>query len=118
MSKPAKCIPVADAKQLQDNWVSTRAVEIERGQGAIDTREFYYTVAELQEFLDYVRDQSAKQGFDAPGVRIYFGAYDSAKTDRATVFLAPTEGNTASSPNNYKIEPLNLSQGGWPPYNY
>jgi len=118
MAKPAKCIPVVDARQLQDNWVSTRAVEIERGQGSVDTREFYYTVAELQEFLDYVRDQSGKQGIDAPGIRIYFGAYDSVKNDRATVFLAPTAGNTSASANNYKIEPLNLGQGGWPPYNY
>lgn len=118
MAKPAKCISEATARQLQDNWVATRATDIESGRGSVDTREFFYSLAELQEFLDYVKEESRKQGIDQPGIRIYFGAYDNDDSDKATVFLAPTQGNTVTSRNNYKIDPLNLGQGGWPPYNY
>lgn len=118
MAKPAKCISVDQARQLQDNWTNTRAIDIERAQGSVDTREFFYTVDELQEYLDYVKDLSKKQGIDNPGMRIYFAAYDSDTNDKATVFLAPTEGATANTENNYNIDPFNRSIGGWPPKNY
>tara|TARA_R110002050_G_C8837235_1_gene505676 strand:+ start:563 stop:919 length:357 start_codon:yes stop_codon:yes gene_type:complete len=118
MSVPSKCITVAKARELQDNWVATRAVEIARSMGSNDTREFLFSLNELQEFLDYVREQSKEQEIANPGVRIYFGAYDNSITDKATCFLAPTKGITQTSPNNYDIQPMNTVLGGWPPYNY
>lgn len=118
MTKPTKCIPVADARTLQDNWKSTREVDIESAMGVVDTREFVYSVAELQEFLDYVTTESTKQGISDPGVRIYFAAYNNLTSQKATIFLAPTEGGDNDSENNYKIDPLNMNNGGWPPRNY
>lgn len=118
MAEPTKCVEVAVARQLQDNWKSTRAVEIERAMGAVDTREFFYTVAELEEYLAHVKSESMKQGILAAGVRIYFGAYDNDLTDKATVFLAPTGGTAPSSANNYNIKPFNKASGGIPPTNY
>ncbi|MCB0464297.1 MAG: hypothetical protein KDC78_01295 [Aequorivita sp.] len=115
MPKPSNCITVAEAKQLQDNWVVTRAIEIEAAMGSVDTREFLFSVAELEQFLNYVK---AGSGSMNPGIRIYFAAYDSATSDKATVFLAPTNGITAGSPNNYNLEPLNKGVSGWPPKNY
>ncbi len=116
MSKPINCITVAEARQLQNNWIATRAVEIERSQGSVDTREFLFSVAELQQFLDYIKTES--EGTLEPGVRIYFGAYDNDSSDKATVFLAPTIGTTAGAINNYKLEPLNRGLAGFPPNNY
>lgn len=116
MSKPSNCIPVSQARQLQDNWVSTRALDIERAQGTEDTREFLFSVAELQEFLDYIKKESDVN--TPPGVRIYFGAYDTDSTDKATVFLAPTLGTTDGAENNYKLQPLNQGITGFPPKNY
>ncbi len=118
MAVPAKCVTESVARQLQDNWKSTRAVEIERAMGAVDTREVFFTVAELEEYLEHVKSESVKQGILAAGVRIYFGAYDNDLTDKATVFLAPTIGNTQAAANNYNIQPLNQSTGGIPPTNY
>lgn len=116
MSKPANCIPVSEARQLQDNWMATRAIDIERAMGSADTREFLFSVAELQQFLDYIKSNA---GLGAqPGVRIYLAAYDSPTNDKATVFLAPTNGITAGAPNNYNLEPLNRSISGFPPTNY
>ncbi len=116
MSKPSNCITVAEARQLQDNWVATRAVDIERSMGSVDTREFLFSVDELQQFLDYIKTSSI--GSQKAGVRIYFAAYDNHTSDKATVFLAPTNGITAGSPNNYKLEPLNKAVTGFPPTNY
>ena len=118
MAKPTKCISVSDARQLQDNWKSTRAVDIEKAIGSEDTREFVYSVEELQEFIDYVKSESLKQGITNPGIRIYFAAYNNSVNDKATIFLAPTNSAAANSINNYSIDPLNTVVGGWPPKNY
>lgn len=115
MSKPSNCITVAQARQLQDNWVVTRGSDIERAMGSADTREFLFSVEELQQFIDYVKAGSETAN---PGIRIYLGAYDNDVTDKATVFLAPTLGTTPGVANNYDLEPLNKSIGGYPPLNY
>lgn len=115
MSTPLKCITVAEAKELQDNWIATRAVQIERGMGTQDAREFLFSVEELQEFLNYVIAGSTTPN---PGIRIYFAAYDNDSSDKATVFLAPTKGTTAGSENNYNLMPLNRGVQGYPPKNY
>lgn len=115
MPTPSKCITVAEAKELQDNWIATRAVQIERGLGSQDTREFLFSVAELREFLDYVTAGSTTPN---PGIRIYFAAYDNDTSDKATVFLAPTNGASQDSENNYNLKPLNRGIHGWPPKNY
>lgn len=115
MPKPTNCITVAQARQLQDNWIATRAVDIERSMGSEDTREFLFSVSELEQFLDYVKAGSASMN---PGIRIYFGAYDNPATDKATVFLAPTLGTSSGVANDYSLEPLNKSIGGNPPKVY
>ncbi|GHC57970.1 hypothetical protein [Ulvibacter litoralis] len=118
MGKPAKCITEAAARQLQDNWVATRASSIQNSLGVQDTREFVYSVEELQEFLDYVREQSLKDGVSSPGIRFYFAAYNSDTSTKATMFMSPTKGIAANSPNNYNIAPMNAGIGGHPPTNY
>lgn len=126
MMRPPKCISVEKARGLQNNWQKSRGKEIERGQGYEDTREFWYSVAELQEYLDYVKENSAQQGINNPGVRIYFGAYEKSENRKSysTVFLAPTmekallEDDSDSPENNYEIDPLNDSAGGVPPTKY
>ena len=118
MGKPSKCISVSEAKTLQKRWLDTRAKEIEAAEGAEDASDFTYSLSDLEEFVQYVREESTKQGIDNPGVRIYFAAYDNAKSKKATVFLAPTMGPEADSDNNYNIDPMDRSGTGWPPNKY
>ncbi|MFT5437342.1 MAG: hypothetical protein ACI840_001996 [Ulvibacter sp.] len=120
MVKPAKCISESEARQLQENWIDTRAKDIERAMGEQDARSVFYTVSELEEYLLYVKTESTKQGIANPGIRIYFAAHNDAKSKLATAFLAPTKGDTNDSDTNYKIEALNKGVNGWPPskYNY
>lgn len=114
MKKPADCISVADAKKLQANWNSTRAVEIERAQGSKDPISFTLNIDQLQEYIDYVKDKT-KGDIKQAGIRVYFAAYDNVTSDKATVFLCASEDDSENSANNYAVEPLNKNQGGWPP---
>ncbi len=127
--RPIKCISVEEAKELEKTWCDTRTPEIDECLGFQDTREFEWSVEELQEYLKYVKRKSRKQGILDPGIRVYFGAYskDKCKMGRgySTVFLAPTgepagsEGKGGSRRrNNYRIRPLNGANGGEPPYKY
>ncbi|QNJ99018.1 hypothetical protein [Constantimarinum furrinae] len=116
--RPTKCISVSAAKVMHAKWISTRATPIAEAIGSEDTRDFVYSVAELQEFLDYVKDESVKLGVDNPGVRIYFAAYSADDSNKATVFLSATNGSDSNSPNNYDIDPFNVGTGGWPPNVY
>lgn len=126
MAKPLKCIPIEEARKLQEIWKSSRGKEIERAQKYVDTREFWYSLAELEEYFNYVKQKSAEEGVSNPGIRIYFGAYPEAgsKKSYSTVFLAPTkpldsmENTEDTQENNYSIDPLNHGQGGVPPVDY
>ena len=128
MKKPKKCISVEEARREQDEWVKTRGKDIREAEGYEDTREFWYSLDELQEYLDYVREKSKEQGVEKPGIRFYLGAYPKTKEKKSytTMFLSPTKkasDDTATSgedsdPNNYEIEPMNIIQGGHPPSNY
>ncbi len=128
MEKPKKCISVEEARKEQDEWVKTRGKDIREAEGYEDTREFWYSVDELQEYLDYVKEKSKEQGVKKPGIRFYLGAYPktSEKKSYTTMFLSPTketQGDTESAeedsdPNNYEIEPMNIITSGQPPMNY
>ncbi len=129
MERPVKCITVEAARDLQSNWKKTRGREIERGQGYEDTCEFWYSLAELEEYIKYVKEKSGEQGVNHPGLRIYLGAYpgQGPKKSLSTIFISPTmdepgeksdDNNEEIHLNNYSIEPFNESQNGWPPKEY
>lgn len=115
MSKSSAFITVEEARELQGNWISTRAADIEKARGKEDVREFLFSVEELQGFLDYIKNESTSK---TPGVRIYLAAYDEKNKDEATVFLAPTLGVLIDSENDYNLQPINRALSGWPPRNY
>ncbi len=127
--RPAKCIKVEEAKELEKAWCDTRTPEIDKCLGFQDTREFEWSVEELMKYLKYVKRKSKKQGILNPGIRVYFGAYpkEKCKMDRgySTVFLAPTGDPVGDhgkgmgrNRNNYRIRPFNGGTSGEPPNNY
>lgn len=118
MSAPSKCISVEQARALRNKWLSTRQPAIDAALGYQDQNALFFSVEELQEFLDYVRSESTRQSIAKPGVRIFFGAYSDEESNLATVFLAPTDGPTITSNNNYNIRPLNHTTNGMPPTIY
>jgi hypothetical protein len=118
MEKPKNCITPEAAKVLQNNWNDTRAKYIEKGLGTKDVCAVTFNIDQLQQFIDYVKAESTKQGIDNPGIRVYFAAYNDKESNKATVFLNATESDDGNSANNYEIDPLNLGQNEWPPQAY
>ncbi|CAM4117571.1 hypothetical protein [Gillisia hiemivivida] len=122
-----KKITVAKAKKLQKKWWDTRSMVTTNGKEHEDTCQFYFTVEELQTYLAEVKTKSLQQGVETPGINIWFGAYDETadKPSLATVFLAPTKRVKSDDPEmefedvaNDEIEPINETQGKWPPTIY
>lgn len=118
MNKPSKCITEQEARDLQDNWVNTRGASIQNSRGVEDSREVVFSLADLEEYLAYVKSESTKQGIKEPGVRVYFGAYNDANSTNATVFLSPTISSSMDADNNYNLSPFNTVLGGHPPKDY
>ncbi len=122
-----KKVTVAKAKKLQKKWWDTRLNVTTNGKTHEDTCQFFYTVEELQNYLDEVKTKSLEQGVDTPGINIWFGAYDETvdKPSLATVFLAPTKRVKSNDTEleyediaNDDIEPYNGTGGLWPPAEY
>ncbi|WP_299212797.1 hypothetical protein [uncultured Dokdonia sp.] len=118
MAKPDKCITPQDAKQLFTHWSNTRGEALRNHLGEEDTCEFTLSISELRQYLDYVESESKDRGISNPGVRLYFGAYNTTKSDKTTFFIAPTTGDDKDAENNYEIDPMNSQSGGWPPKQY
>ncbi|GAA3511993.1 hypothetical protein GCM10022393_27140 [Aquimarina addita] len=127
--KPKKCISKKEAKELHDNWCNQREGHLKKRLGFEDTREFWWSVEELEEYLAYVKSESNKQGIDHPGIRIYMGAYSKAKCKMkrgySTLFMVPTGApakslgkENAEQPNNYDIDAYNRGGSGRPPHIY
>lgn len=115
MQKTSAYITEAEARELQQNWIKTRAADIKIGRGKEDVREFLFSVEELQNYLNYIKEKSTSNN---PGVRIYLAAYSDKANSEATIFLAPTKGVLPDSENDYDIQPINKAVNGWPPRNY
>ncbi|MCF4102580.1 hypothetical protein L1I30_12965 [Gillisia sp. M10.2A] len=134
MKKPSKCISIKQAKELQDEWWKTRSEVTTNGKKHEDSCKIHYTLDELQEYLDYVRDKSTEQNIKDPGINIWFGAYpkEDGKPSLATVFLAASkkkkfescdeddddQGNDDNYEDNDEIDPFNDGSVGWPPSKY
>lgn len=129
VQKPQKCINVEEARELHDNWCKKRGKRLHKKLGFEDAREFHWTVAELEEYLAYVKQESAEQGIENPGIRVYMGAYSSSKCKMgrgySTLFFAPTGARPGASgkdgrddENNYEIDAFNKGGSGFPPNDY
>ncbi|MUP46941.1 hypothetical protein E0K83_14440 [Gramella sp. BOM4] len=97
MERPAKCITIDKAKKLQKKWRDTRGKLFEENENYEDSCEVWYSLDELQEYLNYVRVKSAEQGVEHPGISIWFGAEDKKgkKDGISTIFLMATKETSA-----------------------
>ena len=123
-------ISKGDAKKLCDNWTGStqpnnpkspgKAV---KGAGFEDTYETWFSVEELETYLNYVKQNIS----DNPGIRIYFGNYGKnvgPANNSCTIFLAPTKGGDSENvditqiKNDYETEAYNSGSNGNPPQAY
>ena len=127
LQKPNKCISIEEAKELEKNWCDTRQGAIDKCMTFEDSREFWWSLEELQEYLNYVREESNKQRIVNPGIRVYLGAYSKKKCKDgkgySTIFLSATgtpresfiDRGLPDLQNNERIAAYNGSHSGRPP---
>ena len=91
--KPDNTISVKKAKELSSNF-DARHRAISALIGKSDNRSSWHSLAELEQYIAYLKVEGTKKGLNVDGIRIYFGAYGENETggraDFSTVFLVPT----------------------------
>jgi hypothetical protein len=119
-----------EAKELNQNFIKTRAKAIDSAIGKKDAISCWFSIEELKEYIDFVEQEGKAKGIAVNGLRIYFGAYAKnektpSKSNLSTVFFIPTQSKKNSVPENEflaspnmditEIDGLNDGQYGNPP---
>lgn len=134
MEAPEQTISIKQAEVLQQEFVQTRADAINQHLGYEDTRDFWFSIETMEDYIAYVKSEGTAKGYNNMGIRVYFAAYpknmkeEGADPGYSTVILVPTtqtdtperQGFFPMAPNNTTasgISALNYSQGGHPPNN-
>lgn len=124
-----KKITSAEAKELNQNFIKTRAKAIDVAIGKKDAISSWFSLESLKEYIAYVENEGKTLGIPVNGLRIYFGAYakndsNPNKSNLSTMFFVPTqaiksslerEELIASSSDITQIDGLNDGQTGHPP---
>lgn len=117
------------AKELNQNFIKTRAKAIDVAIGKKDAISSWFSLDDLKEYIAYVESEGKTKGITVNGLRVYFGAYSKndnnpGKSDLSTVFFVPTQSkkslpenveSMASHSDITEIDGLNEGQTGYPP---
>ena len=131
---PQQSISFQQANNLEEEYKRTRAGIINDSLDIVDTRDFWFSLETLKEYIDYVEQEAEEMGKENLGIRIYLGAYPQSANypnpGFATVFFVPTsqveesglqKGFLPVDPVNQNIDSinaLNYGTGGIPPNDY
>lgn len=126
-----KKITPGEAKELNQNFVKTRSLAIDKAIGKKDAISSWFSLDDLREYIAYVESEGNAKGITINGLRVYFGSYSKndknpEKNNLSTVFFVPTQakkgsmqkdGITAvgSSSDVVGIDALNYGGTGIPP---
>ena len=134
-SPPAEqTVTFEKAKILENTYKETRTPILTKGLGFEDTREFWFSLNTLEQYLKYVRAEGEKLDKSNLGIRVYLGTYpregDYPQPGYSTVFFVPTAQQNSSkmiqgfapiileNENIKSIDALNFGHGGQPPKDY
>ncbi|WP_111307231.1 hypothetical protein [Confluentibacter sediminis] len=136
--KPKGVITVEQAKALNDNWTKYRKQAVDsaaKEQGREeDDRSTYWSLEDIENYLDYAKHYSDSIGYNMTGIRVYLGVYGEnagqTKKNLTTMFMVPTLQKAKSLASSFYINmqggggsnvpPLNEGaggQGGYIPHN-
>ncbi len=100
-----KLITKDQEKVLYDNYTQFNYLYInEKRNGVPDSREYYYTLDELQGYLNFVQSEAKAKGYSDVGIKIKMGQYPQkdAFTNMnpkyqgyQTIYLVPTKGGSS-----------------------
>ncbi|EDP69778.1 hypothetical protein FBALC1_09612 [Flavobacteriales bacterium ALC-1] len=92
-----------------------------------DNRSSWWSIEDIQNYINYAENQAGELGYTMDGLRIYLGAYPDAsgKTGLTTMFFIPTGKKNTSQGSMFPIQPtggdipggngLNIGSQGNPP---
>ena len=135
---PTQLITNNLASDLSARYSEKRSGLILNDIGKEDASAVWYSIEELENYINYVKCEGTEKGIDVTGIRFYMGVYpnDSTayneKASLTTIFLSPTKKrtivpnrveknarmNTSSeeeNPDATEIQPLNYGGIGHPP---
>lgn len=92
--KPNGVIPSSEASILNKQWTDKRKAANDKAAGKPDNRSSWWSVQDIQDYIDYAQNQAGQLGYTMDGIRVYLGVYPGSapngKADYTTMFLAPT----------------------------
>ncbi|GAA3629997.1 hypothetical protein [Flavivirga jejuensis] len=125
IDRPEKSIDYKHAILLEAEFIRTREKIINEYLNIEDTREYWFELEKLKEYIAYVEQEAKTLGYQNLGIRIYKGAYpnDPKYPDPglSTVFLVPTGNKTTSKASFSPISTtlvINDNIAEIPAYNY
>ena len=96
--KPTQLITTDLAQELNSNYnialLRSRATVTDSVRE--DANAVWYSIEELERYINYVKTEGINKGYDVDGIRLYLGKYPSdpnkynEKAGMTTVFLSPT----------------------------
>ncbi|MEM1003633.1 MAG: hypothetical protein AAGH46_13390, partial [Bacteroidota bacterium] len=96
MSKIKGLITPEQAKKLNSNYTARHSLISSHITKKEDNRSNWFSLENIEAYLQYAKQQAIDLGFELNGIRIYNGAYDNdnGKPGLSTVFLIPTAENS------------------------
>lgn len=70
-------ITYEQAKVLEQRYIETnyKAINASRKENSPDSRLYWYSIQELESYLQYVKREAKANGYEGVGIRIYMGKY-------------------------------------------
>lgn len=132
LKPPKGVISIEEAKILDKTYTVTRQIVLDSALGIEDSRSSWWSLEDLEAYIDYAKTQAKEKGMEVNGLRIYHGAYPKDYGTReeagySTLFIVPTgthstkEGSilvnfsSQQSESDLEIAPLNMGHSRTPP---
>lgn len=121
---PSQTISMEQAKILQQEYVRTRSGIVNKTLGFEDTRDFWFSLDSLEQYIRYVRQESKVRGLEDLGLRIFYAAYPKDGKGQwpdpgfSTVILVPTHGKPQIGNGFFPMAPVQLGSAGIRAFNY
>lgn len=94
--EPKQLITKDLAVSLNSNFNnSNRVLVTSNSKEGDDANAVWYSIEELENYINYVKTQGTKKGYNVNGIRMYLGVYPETeeygeKKGKTTIFLSPT----------------------------
>lgn len=96
--KPNGVISVKEAIALNDNWTNERQKAVDSAAQSYgrekDDRSTWWSLADIENYLDFAKNEAESLGYNMSGIRVYLGVYGEdagqSKKNLTTMFIVPT----------------------------